>query len=122
MSEINYMYVCTCMYIFSSQRLSITVSKSFDQLMNRPVECGRSSCRCGVVSGWTALHEACNHGWVDVARQLLNAGANVNVRGLENDTPLHDAAINGHTKVLYWNCSLFLVLTSVSQVPQSRLA
>ena len=53
---------------------------------------------CGLL-GWTALHEACNHGWLDVARQLLNAGADVNVRGLENDTPLHDAAINGHTKV-----------------------
>ena len=53
---------------------------------------------CDVV-GWTALHEACNHGWFDVARQLLNAGADVNVRGLENDTPLHDAAINGHAKV-----------------------
>jgi len=52
-----------------------------------------------VVLGWTALHEACNHGWLDVARQLLNAGADVNVQGLENDTPLHDAAINGHTKV-----------------------
>ena len=51
------------------------------------------------VKGWTALHEACNHGWFDVARQLLNAGADVNVQGLENDTPLHDAAINGHTKV-----------------------
>jgi len=51
------------------------------------------------VAGWTALHEACNHGWYDVARQLLNAGADVNVRGLENDTPLHDAAINGHAKV-----------------------
>lgn len=52
-----------------------------------------------LVPGWTALHEACNHGWFDVARQLLNAGADVNVQGLENDTPLHDAAINGHTKV-----------------------
>jgi len=53
----------------------------------------------GDCAGWTALHEACNHGWFDVARQLLNAGADVNVRGLENDTPLHDAAINGHAKV-----------------------
>ena len=49
--------------------------------------------------GWTPLHEACNHGWLDVAKQLLKAGANVNVQGLDNDTPLHDAAINGHRKV-----------------------
>jgi len=72
-----------------------------------------------VYQGWTALHEACNHGWVDVARQLLNAGANVNVRGLENDTPLHDAAINGHTKV-----SFIIVFLSfhVTKVPRSRRA
>jgi hypothetical protein len=49
--------------------------------------------------GWTPLHEACNHGWLDVAKQLLKAGANVNVQGLDNDTPLHDASINGHGKV-----------------------
>ena len=49
--------------------------------------------------GWTPLHEACNHGWLVVARQLMKAGANVNVQGLDNDTPLHDAAINGHAKV-----------------------
>jgi ankyrin repeat protein len=52
--------------------------------------------------GWTPLHEACNHGCVEVARQLLKAGANVNVQGLDNDTPLHDAAGNGHQKVLSW--------------------
>lgn len=50
-------------------------------------------------SGWTPLHEACNRGWVQVAKQLLKAGANVNVQGLENDTPLHDAVINAHNKV-----------------------
>ena len=50
-------------------------------------------------SGWTALHEACNHGWFDVAKALLKNGADVNVRGLDNDTPLHDSSINGHKKV-----------------------
>ena len=63
--------VCSCVYVFT--------------------------CVCS--SGWTPLHEACNHGYPDVARQLLRAGANVNVQGYENDTPLHDAAINGHPKV-----------------------
>lgn len=50
-------------------------------------------------SGWTPLHEACNHGHFNIAKQLLRNGANVNVLGLENDTPLHDASVNGHVKV-----------------------
>lgn len=46
------------------------------------------------------MHEACNQGNIEVAKQLLKAGANVNVQGFEDDTPLHDAASNGHAKVL----------------------
>lgn len=51
------------------------------------------------VLGWTPLHEACNQGMLSVAKQLLKAGANVNVQGFDDDTPLHDAAVNGHPKV-----------------------
>ena len=53
---------------------------------------------CSLI-GWTPLHEACNHGYYDVAKVLLKAGAFVNTTGLEDDTPLHDAAVNGHTRV-----------------------
>ena len=52
-----------------------------------------------LIAGWTPLHEACNHGHLDVARLLLKAGAEVNVQGLEQYTPLHDASVNGHIKV-----------------------
>ena len=36
---------------------------------------------------------------MDVAKQLLKAGANVNVLGYGDESPLHDAAINSHSKV-----------------------
>lgn len=45
------------------------------------------------------MHEACNRGYYDVAKQLLAAGAEVNTKGLDDDTPLHDASNNGHFKV-----------------------
>lgn len=41
------------------------------------------------ILGWTPLHEACNHGHYNVAFTLVKAGANVNARGLDDDTPLH---------------------------------
>ncbi|KAF7282805.1 hypothetical protein GWI33_001950 [Rhynchophorus ferrugineus] len=50
--------------------------------------------------GWTPLHEACNHGWYEVAQKLIQSGANVNAKGLDNDTPLHDAVDNGHIKLI----------------------
>ena len=49
--------------------------------------------------GWTPLHEASNHGRLCVARELLRAGADSNSQGLDNNSPLHDAAVNGHAKV-----------------------
>ncbi|XP_018014578.1 ankyrin repeat domain-containing protein 11, partial [Hyalella azteca] len=52
------------------------------------------------VFGWTALHEACNRGFVSVAVELINAGASVNAKGLDNETPLHDACVNNHLKLV----------------------
>lgn len=46
------------------------------------------------------MHEACNHGWYEVAFRLVQAGANVNAKGFDNETPLHDAATNGNMKLI----------------------
>ena len=52
-----------------------------------------------VCLGWTPLHEACNHGHPDLVSLLLRSGAGVNTRGMDGDTPLHDATVNSHPKV-----------------------
>ena len=47
-------------------------------------------------AGWTPLHEAAQKGFTDVARLLLEKGANPNVPGGdESVTPLHDACHAG---------------------------
>ena len=49
--------------------------------------------------GWSPLHEACNRGNLSVAKLLLRHGALVNCAGMGRETPLHDAARNGHFQV-----------------------
>ncbi len=53
--------------------------------------------------GWTPLHEACNHGYLEVVQTLLDNGAAINDPGgthCGGVTPLIDAVINGHTDVV----------------------
>ncbi|KZC13712.1 Tonsoku-like protein, partial [Dufourea novaeangliae] len=53
--------------------------------------------------GWTPLHEAANHGHVEVAKLLLENGAEVNDPGslmCQGVTPLHDAASCGNISMM----------------------
>ncbi len=42
-------------------------------------------------TGKTALHAACASGSVKVVRELLQRGANVNARDVQQQTPVHAA-------------------------------
>ena len=46
-----------------------------------------------------ALHYAAEGGYVEIARLLVNAGGDLNVRNVDNGTPLHVAAYRGHLEV-----------------------
>ena len=48
---------------------------------------------------WTARTPPGRHGYAEVARKLLQAGAGVNVRGFHGWTPLHLARAFGHVEV-----------------------
>lgn len=37
--------------------------------------------------------------FLEIVKTLIDHGADVNVRGLDGDTPLHDAAVNGHEEI-----------------------
>ena len=52
-------------------------------------------------NGWTPLHEVAQRNHVGLLRLLLDAGANPNVPGGDdNYTPLHDAADAGHVEII----------------------
>ncbi len=51
-------------------------------------------------NGWTPLHMAAWNGRVEIARMLIDAGANVNVQNEWSNTPLHWAASRGQVKIV----------------------
>jgi len=53
--------------------------------------------------GWLPLHEAANHGFVEIVQYLLDKGALIDDRGGEHCggvTPLHDACCCGNVTVI----------------------
>ena len=52
------------------------------------------------IFGDTPLHIVAGWGDVDAARILLDAGAEIDARGEEDCTPLHEAIIQGHVEIV----------------------
>jgi len=50
------------------------------------------------VEGFTPLHVAGQEGHVEVVRELLNHGANVNTAKKDGSIPLHAAALEGFSR------------------------
>jgi ankyrin repeat protein len=48
----------------------------------------------------TPLHHAMSHGNIDIVKELLNIGADVDAVNQDWDTPLHNASANGHDEVV----------------------
>jgi hypothetical protein len=53
------------------------------------------------LNGWTPLHDAVMNGHIEIARLLLQNGAEVNAKDSDGYTPLHIAARNGHVDFLH---------------------
>ena len=49
--------------------------------------------------GQTPLHKSALHGQLEVARALIEKGADVNAKNKVGQTPLHYSADNGHLEV-----------------------
>ncbi|NXP41086.1 BCORL protein, partial [Leiothrix lutea] len=52
-------------------------------------------------AGYTALHEACARGWVDILHILLQHGANVNCSAQDGTRPIHDAVANDNLETMW---------------------
>ncbi|CAF0970998.1 unnamed protein product, partial [Adineta ricciae] len=50
--------------------------------------------------GWTPLHEAANHGHVDIVRYLLDCKANINIKANNGITTLIDACNSGRLDII----------------------
>uniref|UniRef100_A0A674IV46 BCL6 corepressor like 1 n=1 Tax=Terrapene triunguis TaxID=2587831 RepID=A0A674IV46_9SAUR len=52
-------------------------------------------------AGYTALHEACARGWIDILHILLDHGANVNCSAQDGTRPVHDAVVNDNLETMW---------------------
>jgi NF-kappa-B inhibitor-like protein 2 len=50
--------------------------------------------------GWTPLHEAANHGHMDIVRYLLDCKANINIKANNGITTLIDACNSGRLDII----------------------
>ncbi|XP_059507444.1 BCL-6 corepressor-like protein 1 isoform X2 [Stegostoma tigrinum] len=52
-------------------------------------------------AGYTALHESCARGWLDIVTRLLEHGGDVNCSAQDGTRPIHDAVVNDNLDVVH---------------------
>ncbi|XP_005992040.1 BCL-6 corepressor-like protein 1 [Latimeria chalumnae] len=52
-------------------------------------------------AGYTALHETCARGWIDIVKLLLEHGADVNCSAQDGTRPIHDAVVNDNVNIVW---------------------
>src|SRR5208282_4050463 len=70
--------------------------ETYDEPMNLLISCCKNL-NGQDEDGWTALHWAVFHDQVEIVRQLLEKGANVNLKAKKRRTPLHLAVMGEFT-------------------------
>jgi ankyrin repeat protein len=92
------------MVMFPDERLRLFIEEVKKPTSKQNLNLVRDLINLGIINvqdedGCTPLHWAAGEGSVEIARILIDAGANVNVKDKEGNTPLHIAANEGEPEI-----------------------
>lgn len=98
--------VSSGLYLVSSSDgispIEVAVNDDCSKTLQHAIEYHDYSCDSPLSEGWTPLTRACFFGYIEMVRDLISAGASVNLgkRSNENSPPLHIAAVNNNIEIV----------------------
>ncbi|XP_071957076.1 transient receptor potential cation channel subfamily A member 1-like isoform X2 [Antedon mediterranea] len=82
--------------IYGSTPLHFAAMRGNEVAANDLLNCAQINIEAVDKQQLTPLHNACTHGFKEVAELLIKAGANIRCKDEDNSTPLHFACTEGH--------------------------